>query len=76
MVIRGRVQNGVVVLNGQTTLPEGSEVAVTYPAAPAVESGQKTHRVDFPLVRSKHPGSVQLTAEHVAALLENDDVSA
>ena len=76
MVIRGRVQNGVVVLNGAATLPEGSEVAVTYPAAPAVQSGHKSHPVSFPLVRSIHPGSVHLTAERVAELLEADDVSA
>jgi hypothetical protein len=33
MVIRGRVTNGVVVLDDASALPEGAEVSVSYPAA-------------------------------------------
>ena len=33
MVIRGRVKNGVVVLDDASALPEGAEVSVSYPAA-------------------------------------------
>jgi len=39
MVIRGRVQNGVVVLEDGTSLPEGVEVTVVAPAAPASSGG-------------------------------------
>jgi hypothetical protein len=34
MEIRGRVHNGVVVLEGELPLPEGAAVTVTYPAPP------------------------------------------
>ncbi len=34
MVIRGRVQHGVVVLDEQVSLPEGTEVTVVVRAAP------------------------------------------
>lgn len=33
MVIRGRVKNGVIVLDDPSALPEGREVSVSYPAA-------------------------------------------
>jgi|HubBroStandDraft_6_1064221.scaffolds.fasta_scaffold1707066_1 hypothetical protein len=34
MVIRGRIQNGVVVLDAGADVPEGTEVSVTVPVAP------------------------------------------
>lgn len=38
MVIRGRVQNGVVVLENEVSLPEGTEVTVAVRALPEVEA--------------------------------------
>jgi hypothetical protein len=75
MEIPGRIQNGVVVLEGGRTLPEGMPVTVSCPLSTAVVSGQPKRRVAFPLVPSKHPGSLRLTADRVAELLEEDDVS-
>ncbi len=76
MVIRGRVQNGVVVLEGGPPLPEGTEVTVSCDAAlgpdkPKVEK----RRVELPLVRTGKPGSLDLTAERVAEILEEEDFS-
>ena len=69
MEIRGRVHNGVVVLEGELPLPEGTEVIVSSGAAPETKPvGEQ--RIDFPLVRSKHPGSLQLTGQRVAEFLE------
>jgi hypothetical protein len=34
MEIRGKVHNGVVVLDGDLSLPEGTIVTVLYPASP------------------------------------------
>jgi hypothetical protein len=76
MVIYGRVQNGVVVLDGGLTLPEGMQVTVSCPAAPDVEPSQQKRRVNLPLVPSNRPGTLQLTAERAAELLDEDDVSA
>ena len=36
MVIRGRIEKGVVVLDGDVSLPEGAEVTVVVRAAPEV----------------------------------------
>jgi len=54
MIARGRVQNGVVVLEGGVQFPEGQEVTVLGPSmAPAAPSlhGAATHSVlDVPVV--------------------------
>jgi hypothetical protein len=75
MEIRGRVHNGVVVLEGGPQLPEGAAVSVLYPVAPAAMSPDSGERVQFPLVRSAQPGTLHLTADRIAELWENDDVS-
>jgi hypothetical protein len=75
MEVQGRVSNGVVVLEGGLSLPEGTLVTVSYPAAPPAEPPESRRRVQLPLVRSDRPGSRQLTAERVAEPLEDEDVS-
>ena len=68
MEIRGRVHNGVVVLEGELPLPEGTEVIVSSGAAPKTKPvGEQ--RIEFPLVRSKHPGSLRMTGQRVAEFL-------
>ncbi|MGO8900798.1 MAG: hypothetical protein ACLQU5_20965 [Isosphaeraceae bacterium] len=77
MEIRGRVHNGVVVLEGELPLPEGTEVEVIVSSGAAPETkpvGQQ--RIEFPFVRSKHPGSLRLTGQRAAELLEEDGVPA
>jgi len=75
MEIRGRVHNGVVVLEGELPLPEGTEVIVSSGAAPEIKPvGEQ--RIEFPLVRSEHPGSLRLTGQRIAEFLEEDDVPA
>ena len=74
MRIPGRVSNGVVVLKGGQTLPEGAQVIVTFqvvdlPGAACAE------RIRFPIVRSGHPGSVKLTGEMVAEFIQDEDLS-
>ena len=70
MTIKGRVQRGVVILQGGVTLPEGTEVTVSCEPA-LIEKPKQVRRVEFPLVRSKHPGTLQLTSERVAELLDD-----
>lgn len=76
MVISGRVHNGVVVLEGGLTLPEGMQVTVSCPVVPSAELNRHKRRVNLPLVSSGRPGTLDLTAERVAELLDEDDVSA
>jgi hypothetical protein len=69
MEILGRIQNGVVVLEGDSALPEGASVVVTYPASAANVTTTEKKRSPFPLVRSANPGSVHLTNERIAEIL-------
>ena len=72
MSLQGRVQNGVVVLEGGLLLPEGT--AVTVFIAPTVRPAQSGSRIELPLVRSAKPGSLNLTGDRIAEILEEDDV--
>jgi hypothetical protein len=74
MTIKGRVQNGVIILEEGVTLPEGTTVTVSYDLVRSTQPGAGK-RIEFPLVRSKHPGTLQLTGQGVAELLEEEDVS-
>lgn len=74
MVIPGRIKNGVVILDGGPSLPDGTVVSVSCDL-PAPEKPPSGARVTFPLVRSKRPGTLHLTAERVAELLDEEDVS-
>jgi hypothetical protein len=55
MVVRGRVQNGVVVLDKGVCLPEGQEVTVlapdTVPTSPRLEGSRPHSVLDIPTVR-------------------------
>ena len=70
-ILHGRVQNGVVILEGGPVLPEGTAVTVCYASRPPV--GKK--RIQVPLVRTGQPGSVHLTGDQIAAILDQEDVS-
>ena len=75
MVIPGKVIGGVVVLEGDAKLPEGAAVTVSYsaPSKPAPVSAKK--RIQVPLVRTGQPGSVDLTAERIAEILDEEDAA-
>ena len=55
MEIQGRVHNGVVVLDRELSLPEGTVVTVVYPASPATNAPDSGQRLRLPLVRSDRP---------------------
>ena len=73
MTIKGHVRKGVIVLEGGVTLPEGTPVRVSCHVTP--DEGCAGKRVEFPLVYSKQPGTLRLTGQKVAELLEEEDVS-
>lgn len=70
MQIPGRIANGVVVLEGDYSLPEGAHVVVSLRNADAEDTP-----LPFPIVRSEQPGSLDLTYEKIAELLEDGDLS-
>jgi len=73
MEIPGRVQNGVVVLEGGSTLPEGMAVSVVPRVSPVIRVAKQQRRVLLPLVPSENPGSVDLTGERIAEILDEQD---
>ena len=75
MEISGRVQNGVVVLDGSASLPEGAAVTVTLRTKPVIRMAESQKRVEFPLVPSSAPGSIHLTNEMIADILDSEDAS-
>lgn len=75
MEISGRVQNGEVVLEGAPPLPEGAKVTVWYHAP--IEAGPRPQkrRIDVPRVKTGEPGTVNLTGQRIAEILDEEDVS-
>lgn len=76
MEIFGTVQNGVVVLDGSVSLPEGANVAVTYPTTPVIRVARNQKRVEFPLFPSSEPGTLDLTNERIAEILDDEEIEA
>jgi hypothetical protein len=75
MEIPGRVHNGVVVLEGGPALPEGAAVTVCYPAPSATTPAVEKRRIEVPLVRTGQPGTVHLSGERIAEILDEEDAS-
>ena len=74
MELNGYVQNGVIVLSGGATLPEGTPVTVTCGAdVPAPNSGRK--KIQVPLVRTGRPGSMNLNNDRIAEIFNEEDVA-
>jgi hypothetical protein len=72
----GKVQNGVVVFEAACPFPEGAGVSVLFPASQAPANLEPAQRVQLPLVPSDRPGTIELTNDKIAELLEDDDLSA
>jgi hypothetical protein len=75
MEIHGVVQNGVVVLDGSVSLPEGATVRVVYPASPSVRPAGRQRRIQLPLVHCDQPGTVHLTNERIGEILDEEDAA-
>jgi hypothetical protein len=75
MEIHGRVQNGVIVLEDGPPLPEGAAVTVSCDMPPVLKKPSVQKQVEFPLVHSKHPGTLNLTGQRIAEILDEEDAS-
>jgi hypothetical protein len=69
------MHNGVVILDGVPTLPEGAAVTVSYPALVASKGAVEKRRIQVPLVRTGQPGSLQITGERIAEILNEEDAA-
>jgi len=75
MDVPGRVRNGVVVLEGGASLPEGAAVRVSYRAGPVIRVSPVRRAVSLPLVKTGRPASVALTNDRIAQILDEQDAS-
>jgi hypothetical protein len=73
MELLGHIRNGVVVFDGNPTLPEGAVVNVTIPTILSKSPAAK--RVVFPLVDSEHPGTLNLTNQQIREIFDEEDFS-
>ena len=76
MEIPGCVHNGVVVLDGGTTLPEGTRVVVSQLSPVDQERQPAKKPAELPLVSGGEPGSIHLTNERIHELLDEEDIEA
>ena len=76
MTVLGRVQNGVVILPARDSLPEGASVAVVDPAPQPAKPVAAKRRIELPLVYCDQPGTVHLTGERIAEILDAEDAAA
>ncbi len=76
MIIQGHVQNGVVVFDEAVTLPEGAAVTVTLRTTTVIHVSPIRQRVQLPLVKSDQPGTLDLTNDRIAEILEAEDIEA
>jgi hypothetical protein len=77
MELKGIVQNGVIVLSGDVSLPEGMPVTVSCNLEPGpLPPPREKKRVQLPLVHSGEPGSINLTNERIAEIFEEEEIAA
>jgi len=75
MELRGLVQNGVIVLSGGLSLPEGTPVTVSCSLEPSSPPATAKKRVQVPLVRTGEPGTMNLNNERIAEIFDEEDVA-
>jgi hypothetical protein len=73
MTIQGRVHNGVVVLEGALSLPEGAEVTVSYRGPKERRLPAKKRKIKVPLVRTGKPASLNLSNDRIAQILQEEE---
>jgi hypothetical protein len=76
MDVPGRVENGVVVLEGGMKLPEGSQVLVSLRSKPNVRVAPAQRAVQLPIFDYDGPPDIDLTNDHIAEILTREDASA
>ena len=76
MELLGHIQNGIVVLDGGTTFPEGTRVSVSPipPASPFPETEIVCEPSKLPYVHGGIPGTWHLTNEMIAQIFEEEDL--
>ena len=75
MEIPGRIQNGVVVLEGAVKLPEGAQVVVSMRTRPNIHTAPVQRPVRLPIFEYDGPADIELTNDQIADILAREDAS-
>jgi hypothetical protein len=73
MQTQGVVHNGAIVVEGGVPFPEGTRVLVSAIIPQQMATGRT--RITLPLVHGDQPGSIVLTNERIAELLDEEDLA-
>ena len=76
MDVPGRVENGVVVLEGGMKLPEGAQVVVSLRTRPDIRVAPTQHPVQLPIFDYDGPPDIDLTNDQIAEILTREGASA
>jgi hypothetical protein len=76
MDVPGRVENGVVVLEGTIRLPEGAQVVVSLGRKPNIRVASTQRPVQLPIFDYDGPPDIDLTNDQIAEILAREDASA
>jgi hypothetical protein len=76
MDVPGRVENGVVVLEGGMKLPEGARVVVSLRRGPNVRVATTQRPVQLPIFDYDGSPDLDLTNDQIAEILTREDASA
>ena len=75
MELNGLVQNGVIVLMGGVSLPEGTPVTVSCGAEATTPQLEKKF-LQLPLVHSDNPGTLHLTNAMIGEIFDEEESAA
>ena len=75
MELNGLVQNGVIVLMGGVSLPEGTPVTVSCGVEATTPQREKKF-VQLPLVHSDNPGTLHLTNAMIGEIFDEEEAAA
>jgi hypothetical protein len=75
MDIPGRVENGVVVFEGEMKLPEGAQVVVSLRRTPNIRVAPTQCPVQLPIFEYGGPPDIELTNDQIAEILTREDAS-
>jgi hypothetical protein len=75
MDVPGRVENGVVVLEGGMKLPEGAQVVVSLRRRPDIRVAPTQRPVQLPIFDYNGPPDIDLTNDQIAEILTREDAS-
>jgi hypothetical protein len=65
MILHGHFENGVVVLDGGTPLPDGTAVTIAEQTQAPKPTLLSAGCSPFPLIQSQHPGTLDFSTEQI-----------